>query len=99
MTQLAAVPDEEHAAVRPPEEWPYRFEVIPLDRLFIDKHYQRPLTTFWKIVREDFQPALVGTLTVAPRGDQYAVIDGQTRVVAMRERGTPAAAPCLVYTD
>jgi hypothetical protein len=80
-------------------DWPYDFEVIELEKLFVDKRYQRPLTSFWQTVRDEFNPAQVGTLVVAPRKhDRYAVIDGQTRVEAMRELGIPAA-PCLVYTE
>lgn len=66
-------------------DWPYRFELVPLDRLFIDADYQRPLTSFVESVAGDFDPALVGTLVVSAREDgQYAVIDGQTRMEAMR---------------
>lgn len=86
-------------SVRPAEEWSYYFEVIALDRLFVDKRYQRPLTNFWKDLRDDFRPAMVGTLVVGARkrgGGTFAVIDGQTRMEAMQELGLPNA-PCLVY--
>jgi len=64
--------------------WPYRFELVPLDRLFIDREYQRPLTSFVLTVVKEFDPALVGTLIVSDRGkDRFAVIDGQTRLEAM----------------
>jgi hypothetical protein len=78
-------------------EWPYRFEISPLDDLSIDETYQRPLTTFWKEVSEGFNPALVGTLIVSERRNgSKVIIDGQTRWSAMRERGLHDA-PCLIY--
>jgi hypothetical protein len=81
------------------QDWPYIFEVISLSELFIDKRYQRPLTNFWKDVRDNFNPAMVGTLVVAERPNgKYAVIDGQTRMEAMQELKLPNA-PCLVYLN
>lgn len=80
-----------------PGAWPYRFDMVPLDRLFVDAAYQRPLTTFVETVANNYDPALVGTLVVSDRRrNGYAVIDGQTRMEAMR-RNHETAAPCLVY--
>jgi hypothetical protein len=78
-------------------DWPYRFEIIPLDELAVDSAYQRPLTSFWQTVRDRFNPALVGTLVVSERknGSKW-IIDGQTRWEAMRARALPNV-PCLVY--
>lgn len=77
--------------------WPYRFELVPLERLFIDADYQRPLTSFVETVASEYDPALVGTLIVSERADgSFAVIDGQTRMEAMRRNEEPSA-PCLVY--
>jgi hypothetical protein len=78
-------------------DWPYRFEIIPLDELAVDSAYQRPLTSFWQTVRDNFNPALVGTLVVSERknGSKW-IIDGQTRWEAMRARALPNV-PCLVY--
>jgi uncharacterized coiled-coil protein SlyX len=78
-------------------QWPYRFEILPLDVLEVDDRYQRPLTNFWKTVSEGFNPALVGTLIVSERrnGNKH-IIDGQTRWMAMKDRGLPGA-PCLIY--
>lgn len=78
------------------ESWPYRFEIVPLEDLVVDQSYQRPLTSFWKTVSEKFNPALVGTLVVSERGRRKNVVDGQTRLTAMRERGIHGA-PCLIY--
>jgi len=78
--------------------WPYRFELVPLDRLFIDADYQRPLTSFVETVAREYDPALVGCLIVSERADnRMAVIDGQTRSEAMR-RNEESAAPCLIYS-
>lgn len=77
--------------------WPYRFDLLPLDRLFVDKRYQRPLTTFVEKVTKHYNPALVGTLIVSEREDsRFAVIDGQTRWEGMKHNGEEVA-PCLVY--
>lgn len=77
--------------------WPYRFEVVPVEELEVDSTYQRPLTSFWKTVNDNFNPALVGTLIVSEKSTgKKNVIDGQTRLVAMREQGLTAA-PCLIY--
>jgi hypothetical protein len=79
-------------------DWPYRFEVAPLDRLFVDKAYQRPLTTFAQVVAEDWNPALVGTLIASERsGGRLAVVDGQTRMHGA-EANDVEALPCVVYT-
>jgi hypothetical protein len=78
--------------------WPYRFELVPLNRLFIDGDYQRPLTSFANEVAANYDPAMVGTLIVSERGKKgFAVIDGQTRMAGMADNDEPAA-PCLVYS-
>src|SRR4051812_2847028 len=93
---LADVP----MATNDAQDWPYRFEVIPLDELGVDAAYQRPLTSFWVTVRDNFKPALVGTLVVSERknGSKW-IIDGQTRWSAMCDQpeGSLNGAPCLVY--
>lgn len=79
--------------------WPYRFEVAPLGALFIDDSYQRPLSRFVKRIADNFDPALLGTLIVSERkGGKRAVIDGQTRLMALRQLGH-LNAPCLIYTE
>jgi hypothetical protein len=78
-------------------EWPYQFEVLPLNKLMVDDSYQRPMTTFVNRIVQKFDPALVGTLVVSKRNArEYAVVDGQTRMEALREVGETEA-PCLVY--
>jgi hypothetical protein len=85
--------------------WPYRFDVLPLSTLFIDETYQRPLSRFVKKLADNFDPALLGCLIVSDRdtgngvdnATGYAVIDGQTRLMALRQLGH-LNAPCLIYT-
>lgn len=82
--------------------WPYRFAVLSVDALFVDASYQRPLTTFAKRIRDQFDPALLGTLIVSARAeDRFAVVDGQTRAEAVRQLAAtgdaPGVVPCLVY--
>lgn len=77
---------------------PFEFEVLPFKHMIVDE-YQRPLSTFVEKVIREFEPALVGTLTVSKRSaTRYALIDGQTRVEGMKELGHTEWA-CLVYTD
>jgi hypothetical protein len=77
--------------------WPYRFAMVPLELLFIDQDYQRPLTSFVESIASEYDPALLGTLIVSERADgRMAVVDGQTRSEAMRRNEEPEA-PCLVY--
>lgn len=78
---------------------PYRYEILPIKHLFVDESYQRPLTNFVKRIEEKFDPALVGTLVTSERGKtKFAVVDGQTRMTAMRRRGLTEA-PCLIYAN
>lgn len=86
--------------------FPYSFEVLDVDRLFVDPAYQRPLTTFSQKIEKNFDPALVGTLVVSERteGDlagYYAIVDGQTRAAAIASLAARdearLAVPCLVY--
>jgi hypothetical protein len=80
------------------KDFPYRYEVLPIKQLFVDETYQRPLTSFVKRIKEHFDPALVGTLVTSERSKtKFAVVDGQTRMTAMREVGLERA-PCLIYT-
>lgn len=106
----AAAPAEVPEAPPQMTSWPYRFEVLSLDRLFVDDSYQRDLTSFAQRIIRDFDPALVGCLVIADRStstdadlrvkanarNRYATIDGQTRAHAMRELEMTDA-PCVVF--
>lgn len=82
------------------QSWPYTFRVLGLEELFVDESYQRPLSRFVKRIVDQFDPALIGTLVVSNRGGRrkakFAVIDGQTRLAALRQIGQ-SLGPCLVY--
>jgi hypothetical protein len=95
-----ATPTKRATPVKPSENGsaalPYRFEVVPLKYLVVDK-YQRPLSTFVDRIIRKFDPALVGTLCASERSKtKFALIDGQTRAKAMERLGMRDA-PCIVY--
>jgi hypothetical protein len=79
-------------------DWPYTFREVELASLYVDATYQRPLTTFVKRIVEDFDPRLLIPLVVSKRKNrrQMAVVDGQTRMTALRQMGRTHA-PCLVF--
>lgn len=76
---------------------------MPVDVMFIDKRYQRPLTSFAEVITRKFNPVLFGTVSLSDRGERvsplqrYAVMDGQTRWTAVRRLGV-SAAPALVFS-
>jgi hypothetical protein len=74
---------------------------IALDKLFIDKSYQRDVGANGRInirkIAEDFAWHLFSPLIVAPReGGKFAVIDGQHRAIGARVHGGIDELPCLV---
>ena len=67
------------------QEWTFRIELVPIQKLFADPKYQRPPQTLFvtKLV-ETFDPTLVGTLDVSARADgRYALLDGLQRHSAL----------------
>lgn len=62
---------------------------MPLYKLIVDTKYQRPSDMKRaKKIADNFIPALAGVIEIAPMGgDRFAVIDGQHRLLAMREKG------------
>jgi hypothetical protein len=79
---------------------PFHFEVLPLSQLFIDESYQRPLSNFYRTIIKKFDPALLEVLKVSQRPrDRYAVMDGQTRLAALRQLGVLEETACLVYSN
>src|SRR5947209_20056743 len=77
--------------------YPFRFEILTPSQLTVDESYQRPLSHFVETIVENFDPALLQTLAVSERRTTYTVIDGQTRLVALRRLGA-LEVPCLIYT-
>lgn len=88
MTTALVLPDEltaSHMAA-----WPFKPEIVDLNHCFPDPSYQRDLTSFVKSIEGNFNPALVGALTLSKRSrTKYAIIDGQTRHEAMLRLGVP----------
>lgn len=75
-------------------DWPFRVELIDLNRAHVDHSYQRPVDWLW--VRKTaaiFDPTLVGTLDVSERGHgaSFAIMDGQGRTEAMKLLGKSQA--------
>lgn len=68
-------------------EWPYRFEVVRVDNIYIDR-FQRPLNERWLKEREGrFDPAMVGAVVLSERtrrGKEYSGVDGQHRIELCR---------------
>jgi len=74
---------------------------IPAAKLTVGPAFQRPITWAWvrKLARE-FDPDMLDPILVSLRADgTYAVIDGQHRILAVREIGwDDQNLPCLVRT-
>jgi hypothetical protein len=83
----------DHVEVKLPkgaqDDWPFDVKLLPLEALFADDQYQRPVN--WPFVRKEaarFDPSLVGTIDVAQRGpSQFAILDGQQRREIVRMAG------------
>jgi hypothetical protein len=78
---------------------PPHFEEVPLGKLIIDPGYQRELIEpHLKKIREDFEEAQLGVLEVSRRNaTEYAVFDGQHRLVVLREREREMVG-CIVHS-
>jgi hypothetical protein len=98
-----SVVKKDDAAILAEQGFPYTFQAIELDSMFIDAEYQRPLSSFVTKIQHHFNPLLVGTLILSLRGQgdkhegMYALVDGQTRWSAMQNIGKTHA-PCIVMT-
>src|ERR1700727_952864 len=84
-------------ATKSTEEATLKFATVPLDRLIVDKRYQRPLDKA-RVERmtSGFDPRLLGTLEVSERNGKVAVFDGQHRLAVLQALGHEDA-PCLVH--
>ena len=74
---------------------------VPLDSIYIDPRFQRPLGEHRKDqIKDEYHPEGIGILVVAEvrggdpaaSGRKYASIDGQTRLVALTQRQQEVAA-------
>lgn len=86
------------------QDFPYEFLVVELAESFVDKDYQRPLSSFSEKIKEDFKPHLFGTLVISrrsrgnhPAGTPLAVVDGQTRREGAMHNGIEQA-PAIVFS-
>jgi hypothetical protein len=63
-----------------PKAWPYTFELLNVEHLFVDDRYQRPLTKIADSIASGFDRALLEPLLVSKRArNRYAIADGQNR--------------------
>jgi hypothetical protein len=75
---------------------------LPADHFMVDRKVQRGLKSERvRHIAATFNRVALGTITVSHRADgTYHVIDGQTRVAAMKELGIgDQEVPCLVHED
>lgn len=79
------------------EDWPYRFQIVPIEHLIVDEAYQRPLGGLVKEIADGYDPALVGAVVANRRREgQLALIDGQHRVAGLTGRGIEVV-PAVVF--
>lgn len=79
------------------QKYPYRWDIVRIDEMYIDSRYQRDL----KPITGEFDPRIVGMLTLSERprqGKQYSVIDGQRRRDLIKREGIDIA-PCVIFYD
>lgn len=80
--------DEGPERFRDPGAWPYAFEILDVDWLFVDERYQRPLTRIADAIADGFDRALLEPLLVSERSQRrYAIADGQNRWAGMKRIG------------
>jgi Family of unknown function (DUF6551) len=80
-------------------EWPFRVELLPLDRLMVDLRYQRPpQEVFVARLIEQFDETLVGVLDISARKNGAdAILDGAQRYQALMKHKTTAW--CAIYEN
>ncbi len=89
--------------VTPPEmPGQLSFEMVPVDKLYIDRNYQRTISNksaaiIRKIVK-GFSWTRFGALSVAKRDNSYLIIDGQHRAIAAMTLGVTLV-PCMVSSE
>lgn len=76
-----------------------KYRKVPLTDLFVDAAYQRPLDEKRvEKIRDEFNPALLGTLEGSVRNGKVAVFDGQHRLAALHALDAKQA-PCLLHEN
>lgn len=88
-------------AIELPEgvDWPFTIELIPVEKLFADDDYQRPIDEVWvRSMLIGFDERLVGSLDVSTRKNgRYAIMDGRQRFTTLAQIGKKTCY-CAVYT-
>ena len=85
------------ASVSTGGRWPFTVKTVPIEAMFADFEYQRPVQeVFVRDMVLRFDERLVGVLNVSLRPDgTYALIDGLQRMTAMSRLGKTAAYACI----
>jgi hypothetical protein len=82
-----------------------QYREIELDRLFIDRNYQRPaVKSLQQRIIENFDERALGALEVSERtngksASKFAVMDGQQRWGALRQIDPTRRVRCLVHSN
>jgi hypothetical protein len=73
---------------------------LPLSCLVIDERYQRAVSDRKvKRIVKNFRPDAIGAIDVSQRANgEYTVIDGQHRVIALRQVAPDSMVDCVVHT-
>ena len=75
------------------------YKQVPLDKLVVDKRYQRELTdSRVDQIVNNFDANLLDPISVSERNGKYAVYDGQTRTAAFKKMGRKTI-PAIVRTN
>lgn len=73
------------------------FEVLPVDKLFIDTYQRNVRQSLVKDIANNFNPGLIGYISVSQRENGlYAIVDGQHRYEGAIEKGYTHL-PCMVF--
>ena len=85
---------------------PWRFEIVPIDSIYIDR-YQRPVNEKWLKDREgQLDPAMLSAVTLSKREKSdkkakktydYSAVDGQHRIELCRRNGVTEVAAVVFY--
>lgn len=78
-------------------DWPYRWDLVPVGAMYVDKRYQRPL----KPITSGLDPRIINSLSLSerPKGEKaFSVIDGQRRRDLLEREVSPTVAvPATVF--
>lgn len=80
------------------DAWPYAFEHWQVERMYVDKDYQRPLSSLVRklVKRWDARLLMPVVISVRKGNPHGAIVDGQTRWSAAKQLGIKTL-PALVF--